>query len=93
MTEPTDSPLVESLLIEYLTQELATSPKMLPILRDTQLLESRILDSLSVLKLVLYIEKRFGVVVPPEELVPENFETVASISAYLRKKSETRPDH
>jgi acyl carrier protein len=93
VTEPTDISLVESLLTEYITNEFAPSPEFLPIKQDTSLLESRILDSLSILKLVLFIEKRFGVVVAPDELVPENFETIALISSYLRKKNEARVDH
>lgn len=86
MTEPTDDLLIESLLIEYITKELATSPEMLPIRRDTRLFESYVLDSLSLLQLVLHIEKRFRIVVKPDEMVPQNFETIAAICKYLRTK-------
>jgi len=53
---------------------------------DTLLFESGILDSLSLLKLVLFLEKQFGVVVPAEELVPDNFKSVDAICVYLRSK-------
>ena len=92
MTEPTDNLSVESLLVEYITREIVTSPEMLPIRRDTRLLESKILDSLSLLKLVLHIEKRFGVVVRPDELVPQNFETITAICEYLRTKMVRAPE-
>jgi acyl carrier protein len=30
------------------------------------------------------LEEQFGIVVAPEDLIPENFETVDAICAYLR---------
>ena len=75
---------MKSVINEYISRELVDKPELLPLLYDTPLLESGILDSLSVLKLVLFLEEQFGIVVAPEDLIPENFETVDAICAYLR---------
>lgn len=47
-------------------------------------------DSFSLMELVLFIERRFGLELPAEALVPENIASVNSLSAYcvsLRNKT------
>lgn len=73
---------MESVVNDYISRELVSDPMLLPLKNDTALLEAGILDSLSVLKLVLYLEQQFGVVVG--ELLPENFDTIDAICAYIR---------
>jgi acyl carrier protein len=48
-----------------------------------------VIDSLLVLDLVLYLEKRFDLVVLPDHLTPENFSTVDAIVAYLLSRLES----
>lgn len=50
------------------------------------LLCSGILDSLTLLRLVVMIEERFGVAVEDGELIPDNFETINRIKAFLESK-------
>ncbi|MDH4089576.1 MAG: acyl carrier protein [Cyclobacteriaceae bacterium] len=38
-------------------------------------------DSLSIIELVLFIERRFQVVIPEDELTPENLNSVESLTA------------
>jgi len=79
---------MESVINDYISHKLVEKPEQLPLKNDMPLLESGILDSLSVLKLVLFLEERFGIVVAPDELIPENFETVEAICAYLRVQQQ-----
>jgi acyl carrier protein len=51
------------------------------------LLETGILDSLGILDLVHYIEQEFSIMVSDDELVPENFQTVDRIAAFVENKS------
>jgi acyl carrier protein len=53
------------------------------------LLESGVLDSLGVLDLVSFVEQEFSVQVADEELVPENFQTIDRIAAFVESKSST----
>lgn len=56
--------------------------------KDTDaLLETGILDSLGVLDLVTFIEQKFSVVVTDDELVPENFQTIEYIAAFVGSKT------
>lgn len=76
---------MESLINDYVRRELLSKPEV-ELKNDTPLFESKILDSRSLIKLVLFVEHQFGVVVPPEELFPENFETIDRLCVYLRSK-------
>jgi acyl carrier protein len=77
---------VESIINTYISGELVSRPELLPLRNDTVLLETGLLDSLAVLKLVLFLEEQFGVVVDPADLIAEHFQTVDAICAYLRKQ-------
>lgn len=80
---------MESIINAYISQ-LVSKPELLPLKNDSPLLTSRILDSLSVLKLVLFLEKQFGAAVNPEDLIPENFETVETICAFLHAQHQVQ---
>lgn len=57
-------------------------------LKDSDpLLESGVLDSLGVLDLVSYVEQEFSVHVADDELLPENFQTIDRIAAFVESKS------
>jgi acyl carrier protein len=51
-----------------------------------RLLENGILDSLGILDLVAYLEGEFAITVSDEELLPEHFETLACLSAFVERK-------
>lgn len=51
------------------------------------LLESGILDSLGILDLVAFVEQNFGIVLSDDELLPENFQTIERLSAFVVSKS------
>ena len=53
---------------------------------DESLLSSGILDSLGLLRLVAFLEERFGVAVEGDEVIPENFETIDSIKNFIQHK-------
>ena len=56
------------------------------IANDDDLLLSGLLDSMSVMRLVLHLETTFSVTVPPEDVVIENFTSVETIAAYLERR-------
>jgi acyl carrier protein len=55
---------------------------------DDSLLDKGIIDSTGVLELVAFLEKSYGIQVEDEELVPENLDSIASVSAYVLRKRE-----
>ena len=53
---------------------------------EDSFLESGILDSVGVLELVTFLEKSFNIQIKDEELVPENLDSLKSITAFLENK-------
>jgi len=57
---------------------------------DESLIESFILDSLSILTLISFMDENFGIIPENEEIDPEKFETVNKIGEFIRSKLETK---
>ncbi len=56
-------------------------------LSDTDsLLERGVLDSMAIVKLVAFLEERFGVALSDDEFDPDNFETIQAITELVEKK-------
>ena len=70
---------MEAIINDYISKELVQDPALLPLSNDTSLLETGVLDSLSLLKLVLFVQERFGIAVDDVDLVPEHFDSVDAI--------------
>jgi acyl carrier protein len=82
---------VETIINEYISQELVRDQALLPLSDETPLLDSGILDSLSLLRLVIFVEERFGVTMDDDaDLLQENFSSVNTICAHLRALEAAR---
>lgn len=55
--------------------------------RDTALLEKGILDSLGILDVVSFLESEFSMVISDDELLPENFQSLGTLSTFVMKKT------
>ncbi len=75
---------MEADINDYISRELVQDATLLPLGNATPLLETGILDSLGLLRLVMFIQERFGLVVDDVDLVPEHFASVDAICAFLR---------
>ena len=52
---------------------------------ELDLIGARIMDSIAMLELVVWIEQSWGLRVRNEDLVPGNFSTVAALAGYIRR--------
>ncbi len=52
---------------------------------ETSFLEEGIVDSMNVLELVSFVEEHFGIPVADEDIVPENFDSVRNMAAYVAR--------
>ena len=77
---------METVINDYISRELVQDPALLPLADETSLLETGILDSLTFLRLVIFLEERFGITMGDADLLPENFTSVNTICAYLRAR-------
>ena len=78
---------MEAVINDFISRELVQDPALLPLSNTAPLLDTGVLDSLSLLRLVIFVEERFGIVVDDVDLVPEHFATVDAICAYLRSRA------
>lgn len=83
---------METVINGYISQEFVRDVALLPLTDETPLLESGILDSLSLLQLVVFLEERFEITVGDADLLPQNFGTVNTICAYLRARKPEMQD-
>jgi acyl carrier protein len=77
---------VETVINDYISREFIRDPALLPLADDASLLDSGILDSLSLLRLVVFLEERFAITMGDADLLPDNFASVNAICAYLRAR-------
>jgi acyl carrier protein len=78
--------IVEAVINDYISREFVQDASLLPLGNATPLLETGILDSLNLLRLVVFVQERFGITVHDTDLVPEHFDSVDAICAYLRSR-------
>ena len=57
---------------------------------DVSLLETGIIDSIGLFRLVAFLEESFAIAVQPEDLMAENFETIEAIAGYIRSQLVAR---
>ena len=55
---------------------------------EDPLLRTGILDSLGILEVVAFIESEFGILVADEELIPESFESIATMARFVDGKRD-----
>ena len=80
---------VEASVRQFLHDELGKDVTQLG--PDDSLLESGTIDSVGVMALVAYLERDFGVAIGEDDLVPENFDSLSAIAAFVdRRRTEDR---
>lgn len=73
-------------LKEYIREELMNGSSS--ELDETEnLLAAGIIDSLGILRLVSFVEEKFGIEVPDEDVTIDNFQSVKSMSDYVASQS------
>lgn len=72
---------MEDFIIEKI-QEIAFSKVKV----DDPLWSSKILDSITLVELIVEIETEFSIKVPFKDIIEENFETVSRMIAYISSK-------
>jgi acyl carrier protein len=71
---------------QFILAELAQGRGLTTIDPSDNLLTKGIVDSHGVMELVAYLEQRYDISVEDADLTPENFESLASIRAFVARK-------
>jgi acyl carrier protein len=70
----------------YILTEFLPGEKPSNLLDNTRLRTSGVLDSLATLKLVTFVEDRFGIEMEAHETGVENFDSIEDIAAFVGRK-------
>lgn len=76
------TPIIEA----FIVNELRAGSGLESLSADEDLLAADLLDSLGITQLVTFLEERYGISVADDELTPENFQTIANIGAFVKRK-------
>jgi len=77
---------IEQPIVEYISG-LVTEAGGAPIDRETLLLESGVLDSINLVRLVQFVEKRFNIDIPDTDIREDLFESSATVAAYVSQRA------
>lgn len=75
-------------LRQYILEEFLPGEKPANLQDDTPLRTSGILDSVATLKLVTFVEERYGIEVEAHEAGVENFDSIDGIAAFVASKKD-----
>lgn len=73
-----------SKLKDYIFEELVFHDEPDNFGEDEDLLEAG-LDSMGIMRLVIFIEEQFGVALPDDELEPENLQTLNRLASWIKR--------
>ena len=74
---------MNEVLIEYIHGQLLNGRADVAVGPDDDLLASGLVDSIGMLQIIQFVEKRFSISIPFEDVTIENFGTVGNMSSYL----------
>lgn len=74
-------------LLDFVNHELLINRgEREPVSRETDLIDTGVIDSLSLIQLVTHLEKQAHIDIPDEDVTPENFQKIDSILNYLKRR-------
>lgn len=76
---------MDKTIIRYIHKDLLDSDADTEITIEDDLLNSGLIDSLGIMRLIAFIENEFDLKIPPQDMVIENFMSVEAIVAYIQK--------
>jgi acyl carrier protein len=80
---------VEEMIRTYIAENMLFSGNGYPYSDTASFLEEGIVNSMGIMKLVMFVEETFHITVEDEGLAPDNFNSVSRLAAYIRSKSPT----
>ncbi len=78
---------VKKKIQQYIAENFLFSNNGFNLSDDASFLDEGVIDSTGTLELVTFVEETFNITVADDEIVPENFDSVNSLVAYVQRKS------
>lgn len=81
---PADSNL--SKLTEFIKSDLARGKGVTQLSETDDLVEAEIMDSLGIMKLILFLENNYSIKISDDDLTLENFTSIQTIDSLVQRK-------
>jgi acyl carrier protein len=75
----------EQPILAFISQVVAESGGG-TVQRDTPLLETGVLDSINLVRLIQFLEERFSIQIPDSDFGADLFESPAALAAYVERR-------
>jgi len=75
--------LIKEKLRDYIACNILYRSDGFPYSDDASFLDEGIIDSTSVLELVMFLEETFGFPVKDQDIIPDNFDSINKLAAYI----------
>ena len=72
---------------EFILSELVQDKSITSLSESESLIESGIIDSLGIQKLLAFLEEKLSIQITDDDIVPENFETIETIVSLIKSKN------
>ncbi len=79
---------IEKIIRKFLVENFVLSEQVDQMGFDESLLENGVIDSTGILELVFFVEDKFEIQINTDEVLPENFDSVNRLAAYIRRKQQ-----
>ena len=77
---------IKTVIQDYILKEFLPGEDPSELTDTTPLITGGVLDSIATLKLVMFIEERFGISLQAHEVDPEHLDTISQIAELIRSK-------
>jgi len=79
---------IETKIKAFIAQNILFKPDGFAYPNDASFLEEGIIDSIGVMELAAFVNQTFQMEVPPEDILPDNFDSVDKLVSYIRRKQQ-----
>lgn len=77
--------------IRDFVMNLAEQKGITSVADDDVLTQNGVIDSLAIFRVIMFLEDTFGIRIPDEEILTENFESVDGIERFVNAKLAAKP--
>ena len=72
---------------DFILESVLAGSSSIGVADDDSFMDKGLIDSTGILELVAFIQDEFKIDVRDEELIPDNFDSVAKLSSYISRKT------
>ena len=77
---------METTIKEYIARNILFTGDRFDYDDDVSFMQEAIIDSLGVMDLLEFVQSEFSIAVRTDEVIPDNFDSVTCLSAFIRRK-------